>query len=68
MTVYRTGTGDEIVVCDGCGVGHDGTRPNVTTLAKVDFTAEMRAAGIDAVEVDVQDYCPSCNRPEAVNG
>jgi hypothetical protein len=70
MTTYTTPNGSELVVCDGCGIDHDGNKPDVSRLKKaVDETEELRAhlsaAGFDPVTVKgcaikVSDYCPDC--------
>jgi hypothetical protein len=70
MTTYTTPSGKEIVVCDACGVDHDGNRPDVSKLTKAfdeteDLRAHLSAAGFDPAAVKgcaikVSDYCPDC--------
>ena len=65
MAVYRNHDGTELLVCDGCGVAHDGSKPDIAALPKVDFTAEMLAAGFPpGTACNVKDYCPACNTRE----
>lgn len=69
MAVYRKPDGNELLVCDGCGIAHDGTRPDLSAMTKVDFSAEMIAAGFpEGTALNVKDHCPACNKPEAADG
>ena len=62
MSTYRLKDGNEIIVCDGCGLGEDGAKPDLEGAAKFDLTAEMLAAGFPAgTSCDVQDWCPDCS-------
>ncbi len=61
MSIYRKADGAEIVICDGCGIAEDDTRPDIATLHKVDITAEAVAAGMpQGITIGVIDYCPDC--------
>lgn len=61
MTVYRKPDGDEIVVCDTCGISTEGDKADVSKLTAVDFTAEMLAAGFpQGTALSVKDTCPDC--------
>ncbi len=69
MAVYRKPDGTELLVCDGCGIAHDGTRADLSAMTKVDFSAEMIAAGFpEGTALDAKDYCPACNGTETSNG
>jgi len=65
MSVYRKADGTEILVCDECGRSEDGT-PVDSTTTKIDFTAEMLAAGFPhGTELSVTDTCPACSKDQA---
>lgn len=73
MTIYLDAKGREVVVCDGCGITHDGTKPDLATLTKKNLTAglqedlvSMGVAAADAkqAELNVTDLCPACNGPD----
>lgn len=69
MTTYSKPDGTEIVVCDGCGIAKDGSRPDLAALSKVDHSAGLQAhlnttigsgAG-DGAALSIRDYCPPCD-------
>lgn len=63
MTIYKTKSGEEVVVCDDCGRTEDHLHPDMSQLTKVDLTAEMLAAGFpQGTELNVKDQCPACTR------
>lgn len=65
MATYRDASGAEVLVCDGCGITPDGTKPDLSALTKFDFTAEMRAAGFpEGTALNVLDHCPACQKRE----
>lgn len=62
MSIWRKPDGEEIVICDGCGLAEDGTRPDLSHLVKLDLTAEMLAAGFpNGPALEVKDLCPECS-------
>ncbi|CAN1721961.1 protein of unknown function [Hyphomicrobium sp. 1Nfss2.1] len=61
MSIYRKADGSEIIICDGCGIAEDDTRPDLATLMKVDVTAEAVAAGMPSgIMIGIIDHCPDC--------
>jgi hypothetical protein len=69
MTIYTDQNGEEILVCDRCGVTPEGTRPDVSKLKPIDPTdglhQYLRAHGVpesDAKKsaLGIQDFCPDC--------
>ena len=69
MSIYRKADGSELVICDGCGIAADGTRPDVNRLEKVDLTAWMLAVGFPAgTKLNVEDHCPDCNHASSAKG
>jgi len=65
VSVYRKSDGSETLVCDKCGESEDGT-PVDSTMTKIDFTAEMLAAGFpQGTELSVTDTCPKCSKDQA---
>ena len=62
MSVYQNkATGEEAVVCDGCGVSELGMKLSPDEWEKVDFTARMRGEGFpEGTALEVNDFCPYC--------
>jgi hypothetical protein len=67
MSVYKNkATGDELVVCDGCGISELGTKLSPEEWEKVDFTARMASEGFpDGTALEVLDSCPDCAESKA---
>jgi hypothetical protein len=65
MSIYKSkATGEEIVVCDGCGISERGTKLDPEWWEKVDFTAKMLKDGFpEGTALDVRDWCPDCGAP-----
>lgn len=65
MTTYVLKSGEEILVCDGCGKDHDGQTPDLADAKPYDFTAAMLSAGAPiGTKLAIKDYCPKCDTPE----
>lgn len=63
MSTYRKPNGDEVLVCDTCGCGEDGTRPDLTGANKFDLNAELAAQGFPfGTTIEVRDTCPACTK------
>jgi hypothetical protein len=61
VTIYATKLGEEVVVCDGCGIAQDGTRPDLAALRKINHNDALRLAGLPAgTTLNIRDYCPPC--------
>jgi hypothetical protein len=62
MSIWRDATGNEVVVCDMCGITENGWFIHDTTgFTQVDLTAEMLKAGFpQGTALECRDICPSC--------
>lgn len=69
MTTYLTPTGEDILICDTCGVAEDGSHPDVSGLQPVDLEDGLHlflqaggsyGAAMKGKCTRVQDFCPEC--------
>jgi hypothetical protein len=66
VSLWRTPEGDEIVICDDCGVAADGTRPDLASMVKL--SGEQVVGAMPMAEFcntlilthEVLDHCPEC--------
>lgn len=65
MSIWKDAEGNEVVVCDNCGITEYGSHDK-SGLTKVDLTAEMLAAGfLQGTALECQDTCPNCEASHA---
>ena len=62
MSIYRNkATGEETVVCDGCGISVNGTKLDPKEWEPVNLTERMLEEGFpEGTALEVQDCCPDC--------
>lgn len=62
MSIWRDQAGNEVTVCDTCGItGAGWFIHDATGFTKVDLTAEMLAAGFpQGTALECTDTCPDC--------
>lgn len=63
MSIWRDAAGNEVVVCDMCGITKNGWFIHDTVGFQIDLTAEMLKAGFpQGTAVVCRDICPDCTR------